>query len=97
MLSVSGELTNISHPLVRSLHIRQEFDVSRESRKILVLEAAFSFGKDTGKESQIHLMNLLAELEHIAALAEQAVGRFDCIDIEPARSRPMEAVPRFAA
>lgn len=97
MISVSSEVRSISHPLIKSLHIRQEFDISGESRKILVLQASFSFGKGAGNNCETKLMNLLTELNLIAAQAEEKFGCFDCIDIEPERVRNVENISRHAA
>ena len=97
MLSVSGELRNISHPMVRSFHQRQEFDTSNRSRRVLIIETKFNFGKKTGKAGEEKLMTLLADLEGILAAIEQKAGKFDCVDIEPLQYRPTEHPAQFAA
>ncbi len=97
MLSISGELKNFDHPLVRSFHQRQEFDASNRSTRILIIETNFQFGKKAKKDGEEKFMTLLEDLESIVAMIEAQTGKFDCIDIEPVQYRPMENLAQYAA
>ncbi|MCB9992004.1 MAG: hypothetical protein H6867_11660 [Rhodospirillales bacterium] len=86
MITFNTEIKNIRHPYIKSVRLWQSADQTKKQKKVLIIEAAFNFGKTMSKEAEDKLMDLLIDLKKLQRDIERYTGKLDCIDIRPGKA-----------
>ena len=79
MISANERLKDITHPLVTTLYLKEDFGASGTPHSTLVIRTNFNFAND-----QEPLLDLLEDLDELRDRAREKGARFDHIDIRPA-------------